>query len=421
MKKKVISILCAAVLVASMFAGCGIGNSEEKKEDNSKQTDAEDNSGDSDRETAENVGSELEYVELEWYFYTRQELPDGDMIQEKLDEYFLEKLNCKVNMHIYGESDYAKTISTMLLSGENIGIVYLNGGVDYASMSEQGAFYPISDLMDQYGTNVKAMFVDEVWNAMTVKDDIYAIPTLKDNAYILGYLYNASLAEDIGVDPESWAWNSWRDIEEDLLKAKELRDEIYPEYSEMPLVSEATGLVPYNFSLERLSTSTVLACCNIPGINDVAGKGEDEVFNLYETDEFRELCLLKQRLVEAGVFAYDYDTFETSPSFLYSTLVMPSWGYTYVGEDLFSDEFDTKLVMFDNLWTDFSNYTSSMTAIGANCNDPERAMMVLDLLNSDTYLSTLLHFGVEDVHWFRQDDGTITFEGGRNEDMSNPG
>lgn len=419
MKKKLISMLCVAAMAVSVLSGCG--SDETVKESESTPVSESKEESKEVVESSEEE-SELEYVELDWYIYRQNASGsnDIDMIQEALDEYFMEKLNCKVNLQRYESADYTSNVTTALLAGENVGLVTVYG-MNYFDMSQQGAFYPISDLWDEYAPGTKALYQDAVWDALTVNGNVYAVPTYKDNCYIMGYRYNDTLAQAIGVDPANYGWRSFLDMEEDMMEAKKLRDEKFPEYKDMPMTALINGVVPYYFHLERIISSPFIACCNLPGFEMVEGYGTDKVFCLYETDEYREMCHMIKRLVDAGVMAYDYNSYERDVKYEPSTLIMPAWGSTYTAANVFSEDFDCKLTHFDNTWSDTSNYTSAMTAISANCNDPERAAMVMELMNTDSELSTILHFGVEGTHWFKQADGTITFEGGRNADESAPG
>ena len=56
-------------------------------------------------------------------------------------------------------------------------------------------------------------------------------------------------------------------------------------------------------------------------------------------------------------------------------------------------------MVFDKVWTGGSNYASAMTGIGVNSKNPERAMMVIELLNTDPYVATMMRFGLEGEHW----------------------
>lgn len=426
MKRKVIALLCTMALTVSVLAGCGKepagGQADEKpsesktEESAASSPEAEEESSGAEGEAAGN--GELEYVELDWYFCINGAGTDADLIQQALDAYFKEKLNCKVNLHVLG-SDYKDVVSNMLLSGEEVDLVMLDGGrgVSYLTYAGQDAFYPLEELWE-YGPNVKALFKDEVWNAVKVNDHIYCVPTLKDNAYIMGFVYNDTMAADLGLDVEGQQWNNMMDIEEFAMEAVKLRDEKFPEYAGMPLVAQAPIPVPYFYALEQMVSS--FAVCNVPGLEADSAYDTDTVFNFYESDAYREYALLNQRFVEAGVFAYDYNSLNGPAIYMSSTLLCPAWGYTWISEDLHGDVYKTKLKVFDKVWTDTSNYTGVGNAIGANCKNPERAMMVLDLLNSDPYVATMLRFGVEGEHWEYDGDGKIQLCN-RNADVSNAG
>lgn len=426
MKRKVIALLCTMALAVSALSGCGkepagdqTGTSEQSsasQESVASSPEAGEESSGAEEEATGN--GELEYVELDWYFCINGSGTDVALIQEALDTYFKEKLNCKVNLHVLG-GDYKDVISTMLLSGEDFDLVMLDGGrgVSYLTYASQDVFYPLEELWD-YGSNVKALFKDAVWDAVKVNGHIYCVPTLKDNAYIMGFVYNDTLAAELGLDVAGQQWNNMMDIEEFAMEAVKLRDEKFPEYAGMPLVAQAPIPVPYFYALEQLVSS--FAVCNVPGLEADPAYDSETVFNFYESDAYREYALLNQRFVEAGVFAYDYNSLDGPVIYEPSTLLCPAWGYTWISEDLHGDVYKTKLKVFDKVWTDTSNYTGVGTAIGANCKNPERAMMVLDLLNSDPYVATLLRFGVEGEHWEYDGDGKIQLCN-RNADVSNAG
>jgi hypothetical protein len=53
------------------------------------------------------------------------------------------------------------------------------------------------------------------------------------------------------------------------------------------------------------------AVANIEGIEIFEGKGKGElVFNMYETDEYREMMRLQKKFVDDGIAAYDAKNFD---------------------------------------------------------------------------------------------------------------
>jgi len=416
-------------MVAVMLGGCGNSDKEssqessvqeessESKEESSAQEPPADSS-----ETAgggESSAQDLEYVELKWDVLTFQPdyMKDLDLVQAALDEYFKEKLNCRVVLNPMDWGTFSENIPTKLMSGEELDLVTISNIISYNSYANMGAFYPVDTLWDEYGSEVKGLFNDGVWDSLKVGGHIYGIPVLKDNCYIIGYIYNQDLAEALELDMEQ-DWAGIRDMEDFLVEAVKLRNEKLPEYADMPLIAEVPGTFPYWVGLEEFVGE--FAVCNIPGREVAPEMGTDKVFNYLETDDFRELCLTKQRLVEAGVLAYDYGAYETNVMYEPSTLLNGAWGYTWIDDHLYGDVYTTKLAVFDKVWTDGGNYTSAMTGIGANSKNPERAMMVIELLNTDPYVATMMRFGLEGEHWEKDAEGNMQLTN-RNADLENPG
>ncbi len=420
-KRKLISLLLSVVMVMSVLSGCGQTAKEETKTNVSETQKETSKESDSVKETENAATEELEYVELDWYVYMNSQSTDANILQEALDEYFLEKLNCKVNLHAIKNSEYVEKMSAAVSSGEPIDILFLGNAFPYATYADMGALYPMNDLLERY-PNVKGLFADGVWESLKMPDgEVYCVPTLKDNAYFIGRYTNTTMLEALGYTMEDIQWNDWTEMEEDCVELIKARNEKFPEYAEYPLIASAMpNDIPYFYQAEKLVNGTDLANCNIPGLELDAQYDVDTVFNYYETDAFRELALMRQRLVEAGVFAYDYDTFEGSLSPKEEVLFRAAWGGCWAPEDKYGDAFDVTLEVFPTIYTDSSYYLAAANAIGANSKDPERAMMVLECLNTDPYLATMMRFGVEGEHWQRNAEGNMELFN-RNADTSKPG
>ena len=190
MKKKVVALLCMVALC--MLAGCGekgdgsgsAGQSGQPQDSGSGAEGAGQAGGSESQD-----GAGLEYVELDWYL-DLGERPDMGMVNDALNEYLMEKINTKVNLHILGIDDYSAKVPTKLSAGEDLGLVTIGSGVNYTVMAKQGALYPMDELLDAYGVGIKGLFSDDIWDTMRIDGKIYAMPILKDNCYIMNMIYN---------------------------------------------------------------------------------------------------------------------------------------------------------------------------------------------------------------------------------------
>ncbi|MDR2658322.1 MAG: ABC transporter substrate-binding protein [Oscillospiraceae bacterium] len=368
---------------------------------------------------AATTAEETPYAKIDWYIGLT---PAKDLAtaNDALNEYLKEKINTEVNIIFLETKEWEQRMGTMLASGQDLGIVGFGSQSksDYVIESRRGSFYPLDELLDTVGTGTKALFSDGMWNAMKINGHIYGIPTLKDNGYYISMIYNDTMAQELGIDPMQGEYHSFRDLEPLLREAKEKRDAAHPEWADQPVLWSNNRIEPYNFAFEIYLNENYVAVCNIDGIMDIEGYDPETVFNFYETPEYLDFCLQQQRMVEDGIMAYDY-TDHTDWQKDGSMFASTGWGYLYMQEHLYSDQFVTKMRMSDHIWTATDNLHSAGTAISANCANPVNAMKVLELVNTDPFVATMLRFGVEGIHWTRDEEGKMTFKGTTNEDPGN--
>jgi len=367
------------------------------------------------------VDDSLPFVEFSWYLGLTP-MPDNQMVNDAINEYLGPILNAKVNINYWTSKDWEEKMTIMVASGDDLGIIGFGSQskLDYVIQSQRGSFYPLEGLMDIYGAGTKALFPQDVWDCMTINGHVYGIPSLKDNCYIISLIYNEDMANELGVDMSQSNYKNFASIEPFYNMVMDLRDEVYGDIEE-PL-SGGIGLeMPYWFACESFLNDSFLAVCNIEGIMDFAGHDAENVFNLYATQEYRDACKSVQRMVDRNILAYDYEG-KTAWNPSGNIFGWPGWGYTYLPEHLFGDAFYTRMIEPVRVWTDTNNYFSAGTAISANSKTPERCMMLLEMVNNDPKLATMMRFGIEGEHYVRTPEGGMTFEGSpRNSDAANRG
>ncbi len=355
----------------------------------------------------------LPYVELDWYVLENT-MPDNQQVFDKLNEYFLEKLNCKVNFHFYPGSEYASKMNTLLNNPQaKIDIVNTNGQLPYVDWTKKGAFVDIKELLPEYAPNLMKLIPEDFWGAMTIDGGVYGIPSYKDSVQMYCLFYNKTLAEELGIDMSGVKAESYKDIVPYMYEAYEKAYEKIPRYAEnkLPMSREFPDLDRW---AQHENISNGLAVVNIPGLEHFAGKGAGEiVFNKYDTAEYREMCKTIAQMVRDGVLPYD--TFYWDPTYGYSVdgtyfLITAGSGYVSCPDHFFGGEYFADWLPFSRVAT--TNYLHQATeCISANSKNPERALMVLDLINTDQYVATTLRFGIENVHWTKNEDGSIKLIG----------
>ncbi len=366
---------------------------------------------------------ELPYVELDWYVLENT-MPDNQKVFDKLNEYFLEKLNCKVNFHFYPGSEYASKMNTILNNpSAAIDIVNTNGQLPYVDWTKKGAFVDIKDLLPEYAPNLMKLIPEGFWPAMTIDGGIYGIPSYKDSVEMRCVVGNKTLAEELGIDLSGLVINSYKDFVPVMYEAYEKAYAQIPRYAEqqIPMSRQFPNIEEW---APHENVSNGIAVVNVPGINAFEGKGNGEtVFNKYDTAEYREMCKTIAEMVRDGVLPYDTMNFD--PTYGYSVdgaymLVTTGSGYVSYPDHVFGGDYFTYFLPFQHRIASTTYLHQATECVSVNSKNPERALMVLDLVNCDPYVATTLRFGVENEHWTKNEDGSIKLIG-TNADPNNRG
>jgi len=366
----------------------------------------------------------LPEVSIDWYTGLGLR-PDTQMVNDAVNEYLKDILNVKVNFIYMAWDDWNTRMGPLFASGQDMGVVAFGSQaqVNFLVQANQGSYAPLNDLLAQYAPQTKALFPDSVWNGMSVNGNIFGVPSLKDNCYIMSLIYNETMADALGVDMNGKKFKNFLEpgFEELLLDVKEKRSQAMPEFDDRPVLWGNTDPWPWCFAVEVFVDGNLGAVCNIPGLMEVSGADAETVFNFYASPEYLEFAKQRQRWVELGINAYSYDG-KDDWQYDGSIFGYNSWGHVLPPEHLYSDDFIVKLMPPTRTWTETMNYMGAGVSISSNCANKERAMMLINQMNTDPKLATMLRFGVEGQHYLTDSDGNMVLEGSpRNNDPANWG
>lgn len=427
MKKRIISVMLACVMVMSTLAGCS--NNEGEKQSSTVSSNVKETTSESEVKTSEETvpqEKEREYVELVVYNYVNNSKPQPGTEEtlEKINEYLKEKLNCTLDMHIYnGVSAYNETVSTIVSSGAEFDMV-LSGAtrVPFTTFASQNAYLPLEDYVDEYLPVTKSQVPEAAWDAFTINGHLYAVPLFRDFATIWGYLYNDTLLKDLGLEfPEKYSTGT--DLYDFFYEVKAARDKKNPELAKKPITRHiaADKFLSINFFYEGLITSKDLVVANIPGLEAFAGYGSGEkVICPYYTEEYRALVKKMNQMVQDYVFPFDtgYDA-DGVLSKAGQLLGYFSQGTVYWDENTMLPYYTEKLKGADEAILTLSGLQGGGYAISAESKNVERCLEVIDLIASDEYLATLFRFGPEGVSWTDKDNDGVVELTDLNTDASN--
>ncbi|MDD3409808.1 MAG: ABC transporter substrate-binding protein [Eubacteriales bacterium] len=301
-----------------------------------------------------------EPVELVWYISQDAVPTDVDLVFAEMNKYLTEKIGVTVKPYIFRNPDYNEKVPTIVNAGQQFDICFTaTWGNLFKPNVEKGAYLALDDLLDQYAPETKALIPDMVWDAARVDGSIYAIPCYKEIGAQPGIMINKDMADELGIDLT--AIKTLADMEAALAVVKEKKPDVI-------------GITGLNFNLlaaaqNLTGNQNMPGDVAIPGFDDFASQG-DACFNQYDTEEFRSFCEMANRWYNAGYLPSDPVQYASDN------------GGIYAGGGGFQ-------------------------AISSTSKHPDKALELLNLVNTDKYVGTMLRHGIEGVHYTSVSDNLI--------------
>lgn len=424
MKKKLLSVLLATSMVAGLTA-CG-GSADTSSTSTSTSSSSSSSTTTTTEATASTSNIDTsEHVKITYMFTGSK--PEGaamERFQEmnaELNKILTEKCNAELEFYWIGWTDY--------LSVYNLTIAAMDGTVDLIGTAsdwldawpnaKNGAFLALSeDMLKTYAPQTWASVSPEHWELCKYDGDIYLMP--EDNYAQWtnhGYIYRLDWAKEAGLANGVRSW-------EDLTK--------YFEYT-----SSHADELGINISWDSDGTQNVQMASGwvashtnfvpIDGICTAAlwGGTKDDLYTLVtpaytDTDMMVEYAKLMKEWDKMGVWKTDVlnNTTSTNRDDYRVGLVAAEQHHTQTWTDLCSPT-DSNTIYKDDPDAEsgffyFGEETGNVVAlsithgamaVSAASKNPERALMVYDLLRNDQACYNLINYGIEGVSYELTADG----------------
>ena len=423
MKKKVLSIIMALAMVASLCAGCGDSGSAKSGSDGGS---AEIGSGESSVDLSslpdELVAGTTIAADPSFYANTDLSSPytvqmtligdtpnDWDRVLALVNEY-LEPYNTSLEVTFLSWSDYQTMYSLTLAGGADVDLIFTAPWCYMYTEAAKGSFYTLdADFVAKYMPLTNKYQASESWAETTVAGKTIAISsnTMDTNGKIVAV--RKDIADSLGIGELT----SWADYKNFLLTVAEKETPVSGVYA---IASAGDNKELWDVYRQQYDTFYALESDWLTLIYQYDGDvpTSDEISFTYENDFFKEYCYDMKELADAGAWSRgalsntitDDDSFGAlqGASIAWNTSV-----FTYIEQAEATDGVECAAYFLtpDHL-VSAEAYSNNDMAIAAGSKNPERAAMVLDLIKMDTYLNHLLLLGIENEHYTITADGYYT-------------
>lgn len=388
---KITSLFLVATMMTGVLAGCSGGK---------------DDAGSSGEAAGSDTSKEVNLV----YYYVGTPQNDLEAVNEAVNKITKEKINATVELKLIDWAAYDQQMALVMSSGEEYDLCYTASNTNsYNQNVAKGAFLDMTELLDEYAPETKAGVPQRFWDAATINGKIYGAVNFQQAAAGFGFRMQSELADKYNFD-----WKS----------TKELKD-LTPFLEQVK--KNEPDLIPfgYNKLVDPFTKGPV--AWGFDAIGDLSSPGwvkmddpDYKVVNQYESEEFKEYCDLMRSWYEKGYMRSDVATMtDTLPdqqagkyAVEYEQIDIGTEDFEEVGLDFQGrmynlsgkESYDHKFV--EPILTT-EKATATMTAISSTSKNPERAMMFIELLNTDKELYNLLTYGIEGKHYKHVSDEMI--------------
>ncbi len=378
MKKSFLFMVTVCFMIMTLLVGCG-----DKQASTDHNTPAKGNEDSSE--------SKEKPVKLTWYTIGTPQ-KDSDVIEDELNKYLLEKINATVDIVMFDWGDYNEKMQVKIGSGEIFDIMFTcSWANDYATNVAKGALYPLNDLLEKQGIEIKDSLHPLFLEGAAINGEVYALPTNKELGWQAVWIINKDLADKYNMNLEDMT--TLESLEPYLEMIKENEPDV------IPLTLDLSN-TPYVPNMDTFFGDQMPLAIHF----DAPSK----IINLFETDEALEIFKTMYSYYNKGYIHPDAAINRAGDYNKAGNFFITKAHYQPYAEVLWENgDYTNTNIAVRPIHEPFANNSSTrgaMQGISFTSKHPEKAMEFLNLLYTDPYVLNLIDYGIEGTHYEKMND-----------------
>lgn len=196
--KKMLSMLCAAALLASTLTACGSPSDPGQSGSDPGNTGSSGSSVADSGQSGENSGNSGEVVNIVWYIAGNKPNKPDD-VYKALNEKSAADIGVTVDFQ-FQTSDDSQAVAVLTSGDSSVDIVTAaNWFADYRSSATNNYFYDLTDILPEQAPELYGKIPEALWDGVKIGGRIYGVPTWKDTAETQFWIGEEALMEQLGV------------------------------------------------------------------------------------------------------------------------------------------------------------------------------------------------------------------------------
>lgn len=382
---KTLTMTTVALVTATSLVGCAKESASDAKT--------------SPKATATPTTATLEPVKLKWVLRIPAQ-KEGEAVLTEINKILKEKINATLEIQFIEAAAYLEKTKLMIAAGENFDIMFTSPGYQFYENVAKGAFLPMDELLTKHAPKAYGQVPANFWSAMKVNNKIYGFPNYQIAARQSVISIRKDMVDKYGIDVKSI--KTMEDLEPALAKMK--AGEGADKYIFNP--GNSLGIID-TMNYMKLET---LGSDGSPGAIESFGS-DNKVINQFEHPSFVKFVKLMKSWADKGYINKDLSLVKDSTELTKTGKILAGGLGTYKpgieAETKARYNYDPVFATMTEPFVTTGSVTGTMQAISRTSKNPERAMMFLELLNTDKQLYNMVTFGLEGKQYKKTGDNSI--------------
>ena len=393
---KALSIALAAALCMTGLAGCG-----SKTQETQGSTAAKTEAGE--------TPAELKPVTLKLWSCSDKYQAQEEVL-DKFCETYRDKLNIdKIEFNYVPFGDYEDKMTSLVAGGDDFDGMYVSDWMLYNKMSNKGGLMPLNDFMQQYAPSLYATYQENgSMTACSIDGQLVAMPWTKKKSSKAILLYRKDLADQYGVDTSRL--ETIEDLDAMLTEAKAKVPDITIFESGFPrgnTYSDVLAVLHAKYEMDNMNYHTLTFDFN---------EEKPVLKAVEETPMFKEAVTWMNKWYNGGIVSKnelsetDTKMFENGKTF--AKVGLHENAMQGVVFNIPNAELGYAEIYPDGKYR-YDSPLNNAFAVNKNAANPERLLMLLELLNTDEDAYNLFMYGIEGETYVKGEDGSIQYPEGQ--------
>jgi putative aldouronate transport system substrate-binding protein len=343
------------------------------------------------------------------YTYPGTVFKDVGLVEAALNELVTPKIGVTLKLNPIDWGAYGEKMNLTFAAGEECDIVFTAPWINnYIQNIANGNLVPLDDLFEKNAPGLWKSMPATTWDAARVGGKIYGVINQQIFVKPFGFSVRKDLAEKYKLDVTKIT--KYEELEPFIKAVKEGESGVTPLTSSYNWMFETAGFDP-------------IVSQEIP----VAVRFDDKemkVFNSAATPEFKASMELARKWYEAGFTPKDkIEQADADAMWKAGKFAMSMAGVVKPGGDIESSQRFGQQVTSQSVTKPFlttAGTTATLNGICRTSKNPDRAMQVLELFNTDVDVYNTLAKGIEGKHWDWADKANLVIKPGPSNADYNP-